>query len=56
VTWSKRAVLNVADKKDVCVFKEQYTVQASKILSTISPLYGINKSFSAVLEILSVKK
>jgi hypothetical protein len=36
--------------------KNNILVQASKVLPTISPFYGVNPPASAVLEILSKKK
>jgi hypothetical protein len=47
----KWAVLSVGEKKDVCAYKEQYPVQATKILPTISTFYGVNPLVSGVLEI-----
>jgi hypothetical protein len=39
--WKKGSI------KYVCAFKEQYPVQASKILSTTSSFYGVNPSVGA---------
>jgi hypothetical protein len=33
-------------QKDVCIYKEQYPGTASRVLPTISPIYGVNPSIS----------
>jgi hypothetical protein len=40
----------------LCVVEKKKDMQASKILSSIYPSYGVNPTVGAVLEILGVKR
>jgi hypothetical protein len=50
-------VSNVTEKEKICApVKNNILVQDSKILSTISPFYGVYLSVSTLLDIFSIKK
>lgn len=51
LTWGRKPLLNFGEMKKTMPRKNNILMQASEILPTVSPFYGVNTSVIDVLEI-----